>query len=83
MQKTSAIWVSDNGKTEVTAKLIPESDQEFFPGKRMIIHIKHNYGDYWFDGQLRNNTGEHRRYSKSDRLSYGIKWGREYWSRYF
>lgn len=81
--KTFSQWTSDSGRTLITAKLIPETDQEFFPGKRMIIHIKHNYGDYMFDGEIRSNVGEERRYSKSNRLSYGIAWGKQYFKNHF
>lgn len=83
MRKTERTWTSESGKTNIVARLLSESDQEFFPGKRMSIIITHNYGDYFFDGQLRNNTATERRYSKSNRLSYGIAWGKEFFKTYF
>ncbi len=42
-----------------------------------------DYGDYWFEGKLRNNTGHERLVIESTNMSYAKKRARKYFNENF
>lgn len=75
--KESILWVSESGKSRVYCFYTDKDNS------KIKINISHNYGDYWFDGKLCNNTGWEYLTCNSSNLYYAIQRGRKYLSNFF
>jgi len=68
---------SEDGRVMIDAYFIDKYNS------KIKVDISCDYGDYWFDGMLKNNKGSGSIIVNSGNLSYGITAGKRYFSKYF